>query len=266
MGWYETYLQLAYAHPRFKKLTRQLFYQGLSTLHREGSWTFMNYGYAPPDPTDEDLGPERYCASLYRQVAGAVDLAGASVLEVGCGRGGGAAFVKSRLGAASVVGLDYASRSVSLCRRLHPLPGLSFVAGNAEALPFSDETFDAVLNVESSHCYASMETFFAEVHRVLRPDGRFLFADFRYTADVQGLDGAIAGAGFRVLRRADITANVVESLRADCDRRTEMIMRRAPRAIRHLVREFAGVEDSIVLREFTSGARRYLSWALAKAS
>jgi SAM-dependent methyltransferase len=38
---------------------------------------------------------------------------------------------------------------------------------------------DAVVNIESSHCYESMDTFLSEACRVLRPGGRFFFADLR---------------------------------------------------------------------------------------
>ena len=51
--------------------------------------------------------------------------------------------------------------------------------GNAESLPFADESFDAVINVEASHGYPDFPRFLAEVARVLRPGGHFLYADFR---------------------------------------------------------------------------------------
>ena len=50
-------------------------------------------------------------------------------------------------------------------------------SGDAESLPFGDEMFDAVVNVESSHCYGSTPAFLAQVKRVLRCGGHFLFAD-----------------------------------------------------------------------------------------
>ena len=40
-----------------------------------------------------------------------------------------------------------------------PLPGLDFVHGDAEDPPFSDESFDAVLNVEASHAYPRFDRF-----------------------------------------------------------------------------------------------------------
>jgi ubiquinone/menaquinone biosynthesis C-methylase UbiE len=45
--------------------------------------------------------------------------------------------------AASVVGVDIADAMISLARRLHPQ--LEFRSGDAEALPFPDASFDAVV-------------------------------------------------------------------------------------------------------------------------
>ena len=83
-------------------------------------------------------------------MAEAVPLEGRDVLEVGCGRGGGAAYVVDRS--------PPRSRSASTSperdragRRDTGRAGVELVEGDAEALPFGDGRFDAVLNVESAH-------------------------------------------------------------------------------------------------------------------
>ena len=78
-----------------------------------------------------------------------------------------------------MIGVDFSDKAVNLCKKYYCVDGLSFVPGDAEHLPFDDDSFDAVVNVESSHCYGSMATFLAQVKRVLKPGGHFLFADFR---------------------------------------------------------------------------------------
>jgi ubiquinone/menaquinone biosynthesis C-methylase UbiE len=74
------------------------------------------------------------------------------------------------------------------------LPGLDFVQGDAENLPFPDESFDAVLNVEASHANPRFPRFIAEVARVLRPGGHFLYADMRGYQEISDWEAALADA------------------------------------------------------------------------
>src|SRR4030095_14006956 len=74
------------------------WYQFLAARYREPGWTFMNYGYRDPsgaagpalDPADE---VDRSSIQLYDVVARGAPIADRDVLEVGCGRGGGAAYL-----------------------------------------------------------------------------------------------------------------------------------------------------------------------------
>ena len=104
-----------------------------------------------------------------------------------------------------MVGLDLAERAVAHCNATHGRDRLDFRAGDAENLPFADGSFDAVLNVESSHCYPDITKFFAEVARVLRPGGYLLMADLRpseNTEDFSAVDelrGQIEAAGLEIV-------------------------------------------------------------------
>ena len=165
---------------RLRSPLARAWYEGMSAIDREADMVFMNYGWAasggdghslPLLPEDE---PNRYCIQLYHRVAGAVDLTGLDVLEVGCGRGGGASYVMRYLGPRSLTGLDCTARAIAFCQGHYHVPRLAFVRGNAEELEFGEDAFDAVVNVESSHCYGAMGRFLAGVHRVLKPGGSLL--------------------------------------------------------------------------------------------
>jgi len=105
-------------------------------------------------------------------------------LEVGSGRGGGAAYTKRRFEPKSMLGLDLSAKSVNFCNQYHSIDSLSFTCGNAQSLPFDDNSFDVVLNVESSLVYPDVDRFLEEVVRVLRPNGYFLYTDIRYLEDI----------------------------------------------------------------------------------
>lgn len=146
---------------------------------------FINWAYEEDPPMDLPLEasdePNRAHINLYHRTATQVDLGDKQVLEVSCGHGGGASYLTRTLHPASYTGLDLNQAGIKLCKKRHRLPGLDFVRGDAENLPFDDESFDVVLNVEASHCYPHFRRFLAEVVRVLRPGGYFPYADLRPT-------------------------------------------------------------------------------------
>lgn len=256
--------------PYLKKTVVRWWYQYLSTLDKDGDMTFMNYGYVPlaaEDPEielrDEDL-VNRYSIQLYHRVAGAVDLERKDLLEVGCGRGGGASFIMRSLEPRSVTGIDFSSKAVAFCNSYYDLKGLSFFPGDAEHIPFPSASFDAVINLESSHCYNSMKSFLREVVRVLRPGGYFLFADFRLREDIPLLYEQVKQSGLCILEEEQITANVLKALEFDNERKLALIQSKAPKFVRERLQQFAGLMGSPVHQRFLTGEWEYLRFVLQK--
>lgn len=263
------YTKLCDLYPGFRKASRKQMYQFMARYYQKRDWTFMNYGYAPDDATETptlltDDEINRYCIQLYHHVANAVNLRGLKVLEVGSGRGGGADYIKRYLGPARMVGVDFSDKAVNLCRQHYCVEGLHFVPGDAERLPFDDDSFDAVVNVESSHCYGSMADFLAQVKRVLKPGGHFLFADFRNREQLDELDEQLERTDMQRVKQKNITPNVIEALDADHDRRIAHIQRGVPTALRQLLREFAGTKGAGIYKRFQTGAVVYQSFVFQK--
>lgn len=255
--------------PRFQTAIIRTFYSGLSLVLKNEDAAFLNYGYAPLDgePIQLKLDPadesDRYSIQLYFRVAGARDLQDKDVLEVGCGRGGGASFVTRYLKPASMTGVDISDRAVRFCRRRHPIDRLTFVRGEAERLPFPPSSFDAVINVESSHCYPSFEGFVDEVARVLRPNGTFLIADLRAREDIATMRSGLARR-FTILDEELITPNVVHALGLDTDRRMRLIRKRTPRLLHKSMESFASVSGSPVFDAFAAGTLQYVRFVVQK--
>jgi ubiquinone/menaquinone biosynthesis C-methylase UbiE len=97
--------------------------------------------------------------------------AGMQVLDLCCGTGVVAAATAAC--GAVVTGLDFSSAMLEQAQLRHP--GLRFDEGDAEALPFADGSFDAVVSNFGIHHLPRPEAALAEVKRVLRPGGRFAF-------------------------------------------------------------------------------------------
>jgi len=78
------------------------------------------------------------------------------------------------------------------------LSGLTWVCGNAEALPFPDMSFDAYTIAFGLRNVTHIDTALAEARRVLKPGGRFLCLEFSRVV-VPVLDKLYDTYSFRVL-------------------------------------------------------------------
>ncbi len=109
---------------------------------------------------------------------------GVRLLDVATGPGYVAAEAARR--GASVVGVDFSSSMVAEARRR--CPDMEFREGDAEALPFPDGTFDAVvMNFGMLHL-ARPDEALVEAHRVLRPGGRVAFTVWAKPPETVGFD------------------------------------------------------------------------------
>ena len=254
--------------PGLKKILWRTWYNYLARAHRAPEWTFMNYGYAAPGANTLRLAqadePDRHWIQLYHHVAGSIDLEGRTVLEVGSGRGGGSSFIKRYMKPARMIGVDLSESAVQLSARTHPMDGLEFRVGDAENLPLGDGSVDAVINVESSHCYPSFEAFLAQVGRVLRPGGYFLYADFRQRDSVGDWRKSLRDSGLSVLREIDITQGVFAALEEDDERKLALINSIVPRPLRASFLNFAAVRGSSLFEAFRTGRLAYMSFVMRK--
>jgi SAM-dependent methyltransferase len=90
------------------------------------------------------------------------------ILDLGCGDGQ----LTKRLGTtgASVVGVDASPEMVAAARER----GVAADVGDAEALPYARNTFDAVFSNAALHWVRDQDAMMADVRRVLKPGGRFV--------------------------------------------------------------------------------------------
>ena len=124
-----------------------------------------------------------------------------SVLDLGCGTGTLAIWLKQRVSEAQIAGVDADPDVLSRARRkaFAASTPLEFVEASSTQLPFPDESFDAVLSTLFFHHLRDPEKrkTLAEVARVLRPGGELHVADYGRP------QGPIMAAAFLVVRAFD---------------------------------------------------------------
>ncbi len=93
---------------------------------------------------------------------------GERILDIGCGDGQ----LTQRIAGsgASVVGIDSSAAMVTAARGR----GVKADKGPAEKLPYPEHTFEAVFSNAALHWVRGQDEMLSEVHRVLRPGGRFV--------------------------------------------------------------------------------------------
>ena len=160
-------------------------------------WEVWGDGYLSPG------GPQE----VGRIVEG-LDLAGARVLDIGCGSGAITLALALDHGAAHVTGIDV---EAPVCNAARARAGAAGVADRITIrqvapgpLDFADRSFDAVFSKDAMIHIADKDLLFAEVFRVLEPGGWFAASDWLISHDgtpspqmaryieLEGLDFAMA--------------------------------------------------------------------------
>ena len=249
--------------PSLKKWFWKRWYTVLADKADDPDLRLMNYGYFSKQlelTLSEEDEKDRYSIQLYHHVASQIDLKGLKVLEVGSGRGGGSSYISRYLGASEMVGLDISPTAVDLCNKIYNINSLTFKVGDSENLPFDDNTFDAIINVESSHCYASMDNFLKEVKRVLKPGGSFLFCDLRRKEFLEEMLTAISVNGFKLIEKKDITPNIIEaSIKMTHARKESIKNLKVESWFKNILESFAATDGSKVHQSFKDGYMKYYS-------
>jgi ubiquinone/menaquinone biosynthesis C-methylase UbiE len=106
---------------------------------------------------------------------------GANVLDIGSGAGTDSLIAAQMVGPAGrVTGIDMTPQMLAKARASAAVmnaTNVEYVAAEAEALPFENESFDIAISNGVIDLLPDKDTVFTEIHRVLVPGGRIQIAD-----------------------------------------------------------------------------------------
>jgi len=251
--------------PRLKRSLWKKWYNLLASRDGQKLLVSMNYGYVDDElmvsPTS-NIQPQ---LRLYEHVIESVPIAGRKVVEIGSGRGAGAAYIAEKHKPEMYVGVDLACNASMNSESHSDSKSLFFVSGDALSIPLKPGSVDVVVNIESSHCYADLELFIQQVSLSLVDDGYFCYCDLMPFARVDELKQYLIKNGLVIEECNNITANVMRALDHDSQGHEDDIIKHVPWYLRKAFSDFAGVKDTGVYNLFRSGKFVYYSF-LAKKS
>ena len=92
------------------------------------------------------------------------------ILDVGCGTGNYTTEISKN--GFEITGLEPSKTMVEQAKSKNP--DIQWILGNAENLPFENESFNVVMATLTIHHWQNLEKGFSEIFRVLKDDGTFL--------------------------------------------------------------------------------------------
>ena len=105
------------------------------------------------------------------------------ILDIGCGTGLLAIEFAKNLSGVEIIGLDLSDVALEVGRdnvqKSEVIERISFKKGDAEDIPFEDNAFNLVISSNTLHLIMNPIKMFNEIHRVLKPKGKFFISDFR---------------------------------------------------------------------------------------
>jgi ubiquinone/menaquinone biosynthesis C-methylase UbiE len=120
-----------------------------------------------------------YCISLLKPIKNK------EILEIGCGNGVQALYIKANHNPLSITGIDLSKANIEIAvseRERANIDNVRFLVDDAQNLTqIPSDSTDVLLSIESAFHYPDKSAFLKEVYRVLKPGGQFLIADILST-------------------------------------------------------------------------------------
>lgn len=258
------------------KLYWRFVMSGLTMAYQGNELTLLNVGYASTGDLDGllHLGEadrsklDKFRLHLYHKIVlenGKIkSMEGKTMLETGCGRGGGLSYLAEKLKPQYAIGVDMTESQLEYCRRTWS-EKLNFLQGDAEHLSqvVPKATIDYLVDIESSFFYPDKTAFLREVREVLKEDGTFYYGTLLPYWKVNQMHNLL-GRWFQVEHEEDITANVVRSLKLDTKATSDFIDAHYPFGFRWFLKQSWGLEGTLVHYLIANRYLQYKTFVLKK--
>ena len=196
------------------------------------------------------------------------------ILDIGCGSGRFAIqFAKNLRNGGQIFGIDIFNNAISgnslekvrtNARIENVTSNTTFKYGTITEIPFENQFFDVVNVSYVLHEIPDKEKALSEIHRVLKPNGYFLFSDFRDDYLIDRLHKQLSNSKMKIKKMEFITPYIVNALERDHERRQLLIKRLAPIIFRAIAKEFSGIKGTRLYKSLKTGKLEYLYYVMQK--
>jgi ubiquinone/menaquinone biosynthesis C-methylase UbiE len=146
----------------------------------------------------------------YAVIVAELPLAGAQVLELGCGKAEKTRTIAQSGKVASILALEVDTIQHEKNQQIRDLQNVEFRQGAAEAIPAADSSFDIVMMFKSLHHVPTgkMDLALSEIQRVLKAGGLAWISEPVYAGEFNEIlrifhdEREVRGAAFSAVRRA----------------------------------------------------------------
>lgn len=200
----------------------EILYTKVDELIGQEPIYFLNHGYAPAYEEFNDVN-FKHQLSLYKKAVEHLDLNNKSILEVGCGRGGGSKWIADTFNV-QMYGCDITPANIAVCK-INEKENLQYTVSAAEDISYKPESMDAIFSIEASQAFQDIDLFFEKAHKSLKSNGSITMVDM-YPIDhsnrnktMRKLDEYIrsVSAFFKDIKIEIITDNVKQALLEDVE-------------------------------------------------
>ena len=140
----------------------------------------------------------RMMQAFYKDVALDVarEVSGGRILDVGTGPGYLPLRISEVLPGSEVIGIDVSEDMIRVARKNAEGKNVKFLVGNANKMPFEDDSFDLVVSTGSLHHWRNPVNVLNEIYRVLRPGRKAFIYDLWGEAPKELLRGKLTELGY----------------------------------------------------------------------
>ncbi|MBI5541515.1 MAG: class I SAM-dependent methyltransferase [Bacteroidia bacterium] len=252
----------------YKKLFWRVFYNYIGTIGILKKARFLNHGIIEDHEniTMDQFNPllfRKLSQNLYLHLMREAEINGKNYMEIGCGRGAGLELLMNTYKPAKAVGVDISDTNIRYGKKINKGNGVQFIRGDAEKQIFPDKSFDVVLNLESSHCYASKMNFYKNVKNILKDDGTFLYSDlFWFDHLTLEMEKQFEEIGLYIVKKEDITKPIMRSIELQSKIRMHYVKGKA--TPNKKLSDMVALPGTPLYDGLTNGTIKYLFYVLKK--